>query len=137
MFQVPVARIAQERQLSHATRRHTRSLGHTVIMRMMFGLVVRFEVRQDAQDDFDQLVAEFVPKIGTKEPGTLLYLCHRVQGAPGARVFYELYRNDEAFQAHEVAPHVKDFHARRKPMMAGPERVEFLDRLDGKGWPAE
>ena len=30
-----------------------------------------------------------------------------------------------------------EFHERRKPMMAGPERVEFLDRLDGKGWPAE
>lgn len=103
----------------------------------MFALVVRFDLRPGTEDAFDRLVAEATARIRAEEPGTLLYLCHRVQGEPGARVFYELYRDDEAFQAHEVAQHVKDFHAQRKPMMAGPERVEFLDRLDGKGWPAD
>ncbi len=101
----------------------------------MFALVVRFDVQAGTEDAFDQLVAETTANIRAEEPGTVLYLCHRVQGEPGARVFYELYQDNEAFQAHEVAQHVKDFHARRRPMMAGPERVEFLDRLDGKGWP--
>lgn len=108
-----------------------------VTMRDMFALVVRFDLRPGTEEAFDQLVTEATASIRSKEPGTLLYLCHSVKAAPHARVFYELYRNDEAFQAHEVAEHVKDFHARRKPMMAGPERVEFLDRLDGKGWPAD
>ncbi len=103
----------------------------------MVALVVRFDVRSGTEADFDRLVAETAAKIRTEEPGTLLYLCHMLQGEPSARVFYELYRDREAFEAHEVAPHVKAFHARRKPLMAGPERVEFLDRLDGKGWPAD
>ena len=104
----------------------------------MFALVVRFDLHQGAEDEFDQLVEETTAQIRAHEPGTLLYLCHRVQGAPGARVFYELYRDDAAFQAHEVAPHVEEFHARRATMMAGPARVEFLGRLGGagKGWPA-
>lgn len=102
----------------------------------MFALVVRFDVRPGLEADFDALVAATAAMIRADEPGTLLYLCHTAQGEPTARIFYELYRDAEAFQAHEVAEHVKDFHARRKPMMAGPERVEFLDRLDGKGWPA-
>lgn len=102
----------------------------------MFALVVRFEVLPEVEADFDRLVAEMAATIRAEEPGTLLYLCHRVKDEPNARIFYELYRDDEAFQAHEVAQHVKEFHARRKPMMAAPERVEFLDRLDGKGWPA-
>jgi quinol monooxygenase YgiN len=102
----------------------------------MFALVVRFDVRADDEDAFDRLVEETTAMIRTREPGTLLYLCHRVRGASGARVFYELYRDDEAFQAHEEQQHVIEFHTRRKPMMAGPERVEFLDKLDGKGWPA-
>lgn len=103
----------------------------------MYGLVVRFELRPGAEDSFDRLVEETTVRIREEEPGTLLYLCHRVLGEPAARVFYELYRDDEAFQAHEVAEHVREFHARRKPFMAGPERVEFLDRLGvaGKGWP--
>src|SRR5215472_4221123 len=104
-------------------------------MTMMFGLVVRFDLKAGTEEAFDQIVAAATTKIRSEEPGTLLYLCHRVHGAPSARIFYELYRDDEAFQAHEVAEHVKDFHAGRKPMMAGPERVEFLGQLDGKGWP--
>jgi quinol monooxygenase YgiN len=105
----------------------------------MFALVVRFDLRPGVEDDFDRLVAITTARIRSEEPGTLLYLCHRVQGAPSARVFYELYRDDAAFQAHEVATHIKEFHARRKPFMAGPERVEFLDQLGnaGKGWPSE
>jgi quinol monooxygenase YgiN len=105
----------------------------------MFALVVRFNLRSGTEEDFDRLVEETTAWIRAEEPGTLLYLCHGVQGEPGARVFYELYRDEAAFQAHEVAAHVKEFHARRKPLMAGPERVEFLDRLGGagKGWPGE
>ncbi len=103
----------------------------------MFALVVRFDLRPGSEAEFDHLVEAATARIRAEESGTLLYLCHRVQGEPGARVFYELYRDHQAFQAHEVAQHVKDFHAQRKPMMAGPERVEFLRRLDGKGWPTD
>ena len=105
----------------------------------MFALVVRFDLKPGTEDYFDRLVEEATARVCAEEPGTLLYLCHRIQGEPGARIFYELYRDDVAFQAHEVAAHVKDFHERRKPYMAGPERVEFLDSLGGvgKGWPAE
>ena len=60
-----------------------------------------------------------------------------MQEHPDARIFYELYQDRDAFQAHEEQPHIREFHERRKPYMAGPERVEFLDRLDGKGWPGD
>jgi quinol monooxygenase YgiN len=103
----------------------------------MVALVVRFDLNPGAEDAFDALVTETTARIRALEPGTWLYLCHSVREEPTARVFYELYRDGEAFQAHEVAQYVKDFHARRRPMMARPERVEFLDRLDGKGWPAD
>lgn len=101
----------------------------------MFALVVRFDIRPGTEAEFDRLVEVTTARIRAEEPGTLLYLCHRVKDEPTARVFYELYRDDEAFKAHEVQPHVREFHAQREPMMARPGRVEFLDRLDGKGWP--
>jgi quinol monooxygenase YgiN len=82
-------------------------------------------------------VKETTARIRAEEPGTLLYLCHVVQGEPGARIFYELYADREAFQAHEEQAHVKAFLAERQNHMAGPVRVEFLDRLDGKGWPGD
>jgi quinol monooxygenase YgiN len=102
----------------------------------MLALVARFEVHPGTERAFDALVARTAARIRTEEPGTLLYLCHRVEAEPTARIFYELYLAREAFQAHEDQPHVKAFHAERKQYMAGPDRVEFLDKTDGKGWPA-
>jgi quinol monooxygenase YgiN len=102
----------------------------------MLALVVRFDLRPGSELAFDSLVASIVARIRSEEPGTFLYLCHRVEAEPTARIFYELYRDREAFQAHEEQPHVKAFHAERKQYMTGPDRVEFLDRTDGKGWPA-
>ena len=105
-------------------------------MRLMFALVVRFALQPGSEGDFDRLTAATVARIRTEEPGTLLYLCHVAQDEPSARIFYELYRDRASFEAHEEQPHVKAFLAEREQYVAGPARVEFLDTLDGKGWPA-
>ena len=100
----------------------------------MFGLVVRFDLRPGAEDGFDRLAAETLAGIKGSEPGTLLYLCHVVDGSPHARVFYELYRDRAAFDEHEGQPHVKRFLAEREQFIAN-TRVEFLGPTDGKGLP--
>ncbi len=48
---------------------------------------------------------------------------------------YEVYRDRHAFQAHEDAQHVKDFHAAKNPLLAGEHRVEFLAPGPAKGLP--
>jgi quinol monooxygenase YgiN len=67
-----------------------------------------------------------VARIAAEEPGTLVYATHAVVDEPLARVFYEVYRDRAAFDAHEQAPHVIDFHARKEALLAGSPRVEFL-----------
>ncbi|WP_163549725.1 putative quinol monooxygenase [Candidatus Frankia nodulisporulans] len=101
----------------------------------MFGLVVRFDLRPDAADGFDRLVAETAPLIATSEPGTLIYATQVVEGEPGARIFYELYRDRAAFDEHERQEHVRRFLAAREEFLAGPPRVEFLTGVGGKGLP--
>jgi quinol monooxygenase YgiN len=82
---------------------------------------------------FDRLVAETLPKIVTLEPGTQVYATHAVEGDPDARIFYELYKNRDAFDLHERQEHVKRFLAARDEFLAGPPRVEFLSLIDAKG----
>jgi quinol monooxygenase YgiN len=99
----------------------------------MFALVVRFYLRdQGAAEGFDRLVAETAPLIKSEEPGTVVYLVHGVKDAPLSRVFYELYADRAAFDAHEGQPHVKRFLAEREQYLTG-VRVEFLDPPTGKG----
>jgi len=96
-----------------------------------FALVVRFTVRPGAEAQFDALVAETAAGIRQSEPGTLVYACHRVQGEPQQRIFYELYRDRAAFDAHEQSPHTRRFLADREPLLES-KAVDLLSLADGK-----
>src|SRR6266498_3782391 len=100
----------------------------------VFALVVRFDVRPELVEDFDRLVAETAPSIREREPGTLIYAVHGVDGEPNARLFYELYRDRAAFDEHERQPHVVRFLRERGRHLSG-VRVEFLTPPSGKGLP--
>lgn len=101
----------------------------------MFALVVRFDLRdENAATAFDDLVAQTAPGIRELEPGTLVYATHGVEGDPLARVFYEVYADRAAFEAHEEQPHVKAFLAERGQYLAA-TRVEFLTDGPAKGLP--
>lgn len=92
----------------------------------MFGLVVRFMLKDGAAADFDRLVGETVPEIHKHEPGTLVYAVHQVEGEPQIRVFYELYRDRAAFEEHERQEHTIRFLAERHRYLSGPPHVDFL-----------
>jgi quinol monooxygenase YgiN len=92
----------------------------------MYGLVVRFMLKDGATADFDRLVRETVPEIRKHEPDTLVYAVHQVEGEPQVRVFYELYRERAAFEAHERQEHTTRFLAERHRYLSGPPQVDFL-----------
>jgi quinol monooxygenase YgiN len=96
-----------------------------------FALIVRFTVRPQAEADFDNLIARTTAAIREREPGTLVYACHRVDGAPSQRIFYELYRDRAAFDEHERQDHVRHFLAAREALLESHE-VDFLTLADGK-----
>jgi len=102
----------------------------------LFGLVVRFDLTPGSGEVFDALASEAVALIREAEPGTLIYACHAVEGDADARVFYELYRDKDAFQDHEGQDHVRRFHEKKAQYLAGEPRVEFLSLQLGKGTPA-
>jgi quinol monooxygenase YgiN len=99
----------------------------------MFGLSVRFRCRDaDSAAGFDRLVAETVPEIRKHEAGTIVYAVHTVEGQPLQRIFYELYRDRAAFEAHEEQPHTRRFLDARGQYLASVE-VDRLALQVGKG----
>lgn len=101
----------------------------------MFALVVRFDLKDiDSAADFDALVAETAVGIKEYEPGTLLYATHSVADAPLSRVFYEVYRDRDAFDDHERQPHTIRFLNERENYVSK-TRVEFLSLESAKGVP--
>lgn len=97
-----------------------------------FGLVVRFRLKPGHEEAFDRLVGETLVGIEEQEPGTLVYASHAVRGAPNERLFYEMYRDREAFDAHEEQPHVRRFSDERGQHLDGFE-VDLLSVVADKG----
>ena len=99
----------------------------------MFGLCVRFTCKDQASAEaYDRLVAETVASIKANEPGTLVYASHLVEGQPLQRIFYELYRDKAAFEAHEVSQHARRYLDQRDQYLASTE-VDWLTLQTGKG----
>jgi quinol monooxygenase YgiN len=96
-----------------------------------FALVVRFTVRPGAGADFDDLTARTTAAIREREPDTLVYACHRVDSSERQRIFYELYRDKAAFEAHERQEHVRQFLTARKPLLES-TIVDFMTLSGGK-----
>jgi quinol monooxygenase YgiN len=99
----------------------------------MFGLFVRFTCKDQASAEaYDKLVAETIDAIKANEPGTLVYTSHLVDGEPLQRIFYELYKDKAAFEAHEAAPHTRRYLDQRGQYLASTE-VDWLTLQAGKG----
>jgi quinol monooxygenase YgiN len=99
----------------------------------MFGLFVRFTCKDQASAEaYDKLVAETIKAIKANEPGTLVYASHLVDGEPLQRIFYELYKDKAAFEAHEAAPHTRRYLDQRGQYLASTE-VDWLTLQAGKG----
>lgn len=99
----------------------------------MFGLCVRFTCKDEASAEaYDRLVAETIEAIKTDEPGTLVYASHLVGDQPLQRIFYELYKDKTAFEAHEAAPHTRRYLEQRSQYLASTE-VDWLTLQTGKG----
>jgi quinol monooxygenase YgiN len=91
-------------------------------------LLVTHVLRPGHEEAFDALVLSTLEGIRAQEPGTLVYVSHAVADHPRQRVFYELYRDRAAFEAHEQYAHMRVFLADRVAHIESVD-VQFLDVL--------
>ena len=61
-----------------------------------------------------------------KEAGCLEYRYHQVVGSPNQFVFYEVWANQAALDAHSQAPHVIMLNEQAKPLLAEPLEIIYL-----------
>jgi quinol monooxygenase YgiN len=95
----------------------------------MFGLCARVTCKdQDSAEAHDGLIAETAQAIEADEPGTLVYAAHRVEGQPLVRIFYEIYRDKQAFAAHWAAPRTRRYLPKRDAYLASAEAVRLAGR---------
>ncbi|HUA42324.1 MAG TPA: antibiotic biosynthesis monooxygenase [Streptosporangiaceae bacterium] len=91
----------------------------------LFGQIAIYTVLEDRVDEFDQLTAQVVEQVRSREPDTLVFIVHAVPSAPMQRILYEVYRDREAYQWHIQQPYVRQFEADRRPYVLATNVIEL------------
>jgi quinol monooxygenase YgiN len=90
-----------------------------------YGRIQIFTLLDDRAADFDRLAEEAAELVSAGEPDTLVYVIHLVPNAPLQRIFYEVYRDRAAFDAHESQPYMQRFVAGRRPLVLATNVIEL------------
>jgi quinol monooxygenase YgiN len=95
-------------------------------------LLARFKLNMEKEAEAIQTLKELCAAVEKNEPGALVYLCSRVAKKPDEIVFFEVYKDEEAFKAHSKAPHLAKL---RKGFVTAlfrpPLELTRLDRVGG------
>jgi quinol monooxygenase YgiN len=90
-----------------------------------YGRIQIFTLLDDRAADFDRLAEEAAELVSAGEPDTLVYVIHLVPNAPLQRIFYEVYRDRAAFDAHESQPYMQRFVAGRRSLVLATNVIEL------------
>ncbi|MCT9011473.1 putative quinol monooxygenase [Streptomyces rhizosphaerihabitans] len=79
-------------------------------------LLAEFTAREGAQDEVARLIGDYTLKV-REEEGNLAFDVYTKAAAPHAFWIFEVYRDEDAFQAHLNAPYGGPFNAALVPLI--------------------
>jgi quinol monooxygenase YgiN len=86
---------------------------------------VMWDVRPDAIEAAADIVRQFAPE-ARKEPGLEFLMINQSATNPAQFLFYEIFTNAAAFEAHQATPHFKTMILQNAlPLLSKRERVEY------------
>ena len=88
-------------------------------------VVAQWEAKEGQADKVAEILDRFLPE-AQSEPGAKLFLIARAKENPAQFLFYELFRDEAAFKAHQESDHFKTYIAGQAlPLLARRERTQY------------
>ncbi len=88
-------------------------------------VVAQWEAKEGEADRIADILSRFLPE-AQREPGAKLFLISRAKDNPAQFLFYELFRDEAAFKAHQESAHFKTYIAvEALPLLAKRERTQY------------
>jgi quinol monooxygenase YgiN len=88
-------------------------------------VVAQWEAKEGEADKVASILDRFLPE-AQREDGAKLFLISRSKENPAQFLFYELFRDEAAFKAHQDSAHFKTHIAGRAlPLLAKRERMQY------------
>lgn len=84
-----------------------------------------WETKAGEEDAVAAILSRLVPH-AQKEPGAVTFVIHRSRTEPSKFFFYEVFRDEAAFAAHQETAHFKELVvAQALPKLAKRERAQY------------
>lgn len=92
-------------------------------------LLAEFTAREGAEDEVARMILEYAEKV-REEEGNLAFDVYTKESNPRAYWIFEVYRDEDAFQAHLKAPYGGPFNTALAPLIEEDASVlTFLDAV--------
>jgi quinol monooxygenase YgiN len=88
-------------------------------------VVAQWEAKEGQAERVADILSRFLPE-AQREEGAQLFLISRARENPAQFLFYELFRDEAAFKAHQESAHFKTYIAGQAlPLLAKRERTQY------------
>ena len=88
-------------------------------------VVAQWEAKDGEADKVAAILDRFLPE-AQREEGAMMFLISRAKDNPAQFLFYELFRDEAAFKAHQEAAHFKTYIVGQAvPLLARRERTQY------------
>ncbi len=95
----------------------------------MFALMVSLRVKSEVREKFLQAIEDDSICSVRDEPGCLRFDVLQDREDPDRYYFYEVYRDEAAFQAHLQTPHLARWRKASEEVLAEPSRATRCDTI--------
>jgi len=98
---------------------------------MSITVVAKLTAKAGSEKQMEEALRAMIPKV-REEPGALTYVLTQSMKNPAVFVFYEVYKDQAAFDAHTKTPHMAELQSKLPALLDGRPTIDILNELDRK-----
>ncbi len=95
----------------------------------MVTLVATLTAQPGKEAELAEVCAQLAKEVQSREEGCLMYMPHVAKNNSAKIIFFEKYKDQQAFKAHGETVYFQKAAKTFKNLQAGPLQVEFLSEL--------
>jgi quinol monooxygenase YgiN len=99
---------------------------------MPITVIAKLKVQPGKEAEFEAAGKEMIATVKIAEPGTLSYVLHKNTKDPTEFIYYEVYQDQAAFEAHGKTDHMKAFGGKIGALLAGRPEIAILAEVARK-----
>jgi quinol monooxygenase YgiN len=99
---------------------------------MPITVIAKLKVQPGKDAEFEAAAKQMIATVKESEPTTLTYILHKNTKDPTEFVYYEVYQDQAALDAHGKTDHMKAFGGKIGSLLAGRPEIAILQEVARK-----